>query len=744
MIRPSSMDRTHRAIRRGAARAALTALALCALAAGASEPQVELRWSQIAGPDQKAGGDADWFERMTNWRRDPSGAFDAWLSAMRRWRAEQLGRVHYDGSQYGRPELAWTQRDFVQPQAMVEERFLYDPRERRYTVGRFLDDLLARYGGIDGVLLWPVYPNIGIDNRNQWDLVRDMPGGIPALRAMAADFHGRGVRVLFPAMPWDTGTRDIGMAYADATARLLAEIGADGVNGDTCEGLPIEFRRASDATGHPLALEPELSPKEDGMLAYNQQSWAYWDFPFVPMVSKWKWLEPRHMINVCDRWATDRTDVLQAAFFNGVGVESWENVWGYWNQFSARDAEALRRISSIYRAFPELVVSADWAPHVPTLHYGVYASRFPAPSLTLWTIVNRNGFDVGEGVIAVAHREGRRYYDVWNGAELSPRLEGSRDVLSVALEPRGFGAVLALEPGANAPTLEALLRAQAARSARPLSSYSAEWSFLPQRQVPGEPAPPAREPPPGMVLVPGAQYVFSVHGVEIEGENRVGLDVQYPWEDSPRRSHYHVLQVAPFFIDRHPVTNAEFKAFVDASGYHPGDDHNFLRHWVGGAPRAGDADRPVTWVSLEDARAYARWAGKRLPREWEWQYAAQGLDGRLYPWGDAWDEAAAPAPWKGRDLPPPPAVGAHPRGASPFGAEDMVGIVWQWTDEYVDLHTRSAILRGGSFYQPQNSYWYFPQAYKLCEHGKYLLMAPSRDRAGTLGFRCAKDALGAR
>ena len=97
----------------------------------------------------------------------------------------------------------------------------------------------------------------------------------------------------------------------------------------------------------------------------------------------------------------------------------------------------------------------------------------------------------------------------------------------------------------------------------------------------------------------------------------------------------------------------------------------------------GWGNKPVTWVSLEDARAYAKWAGKRLPHEWEWQYAAQGTDGRMYPWGERLESAGLfrcrirAEPWRSAAD-----VDAHPAGASPFGVMDMVGNVWQWTDEF--------------------------------------------------------------
>jgi formylglycine-generating enzyme required for sulfatase activity len=199
------------------------------------------------------------------------------------------------------------------------------------------------------------------------------------------------------------------------------------------------------------------------------------------------------------------------------------------------------------------------------------------------------------------------------------------------------------------------------------------------------------------------------------------------------------MQVKAFLMDTYPVTNADFKKFLDATHYQPQDDLNFLRDWKNGSYPDGWANRPVTWVSREDAQAYAKWAGKRLPHEWEWQYAAQGSDGRLYPWGNEMDPKMVPQPDKGRTMRGPDEVNSHPGGASPFGVMDMVGNVWQWTSEFSDEHTRAAVVRGGSYYQPQGSHWYFPQAYKLTEHGKLLLMAPSLDRSGGIGFRCAKD-----
>jgi formylglycine-generating enzyme required for sulfatase activity len=714
---------------------ALLTLLLIASIAAAQDTAYPPVWEQIPGPD--CAPIPQW-NSTAKPKTCSRAEISAWIADIRHWRSEHLVRMGYEGSQYDRPELKWTQSAFIQPQMMVHDLYFYDQADRRYTVDRYLDDLEKRYGGIDSVLIWHTYPNMGIDSRSEYDLFRDLPGGEDAVRQMVRDFHRRGVRVLFPVMVWDQGTHNEGVPDSEAIARELTSVDADGINGDTQEGMPASFRRASDKTGRPLALEPEAPLAADEMLAYNNLSWGYWKYDFVPSVSRYKWLESRHMVNICNRWTHDHLDDLQQAFFNGVGFETWENIWGIWNQMTPRDAEALRRIATIERASASLLISPDWEPHTPTEQFGVFASKWPGKDAILWTIVNRNHYEVKGRQLLVPYNQGARYFDLWHGAQLRPKREGDQSVIEFDVEAEGYGAVL--ETSAVEDTrLTKLLATMRSMSQKPLSAFSHEWKTIPQQMLEIPPTPKPNKDPAGMVRIPEADFLFVVNGIEIEGMNDEGVDVQYPWEPSPRRYHTHRIHIRSFWIDKYPVTNAEFHRFLEATHYHPADDHNFLKDWDKGSFPPGWENKPVTWVSLEDARAYAKWAGKRLPHEWEWQYAAQGTDGRAYPWGNDWIEDAVPKPDLGRDMAAASDVAAHPKGANPFGVMDLVGNVCQWTDEYVDEHTRAAILRGGNHYRPQGSRWYFPQAYRLSEHGKYLLMAPSLDRSGAIGFRCAVD-----
>jgi formylglycine-generating enzyme required for sulfatase activity len=197
-----------------------------------------------------------------------------------------------------------------------------------------------------------------------------------------------------------------------------------------------------------------------------------------------------------------------------------------------------------------------------------------------------------------------------------------------------------------------------------------------------------------------------------------------------------IVKVGSFLIDKYPVTNAQFYEFIRASGYRPSDTTNYLKHWKSGIFRQGQDKYPVVYVSSEDINAYTKWAQKRLPTEAEWQLAAQGTDERKWPWGNEFHGTHCNNSF-GRPTP----VDAFARGESPSGANDMVGNVWQMTNDiYFNGTNYFAMIRGGSYYKAESSWWYIqggPQ--QLDKTQILLLVSPGYDRSATVGFRCVKD-----
>ena len=247
-----------------------------------------------------------------------------WLASIKKEKRTILEQINYTGGVFGVPELAWTADSYIQPQMHPYDRKFWDHETGAYTVHRFLDDLQTRYGGVDSVLVWPTYTNIGIDDRNQFDYFRSMPGGLDGVKQITEEFKAAGVRVLWPYNPWDTGTRredwDKNATDERTFALLLKQTSGDGFNGDTMDFVPRSFWDAAVERQYPLAFEPE-GGGHDESLNWQTMGWGYWSFgSHVPVVDRFKYLTSgRFLTNACDRWAKNKTDNLQTAWFNGAG-----------------------------------------------------------------------------------------------------------------------------------------------------------------------------------------------------------------------------------------------------------------------------------------------------------------------------------------------------------------------------------------------------------------------------------------
>jgi formylglycine-generating enzyme required for sulfatase activity/tRNA A-37 threonylcarbamoyl transferase component Bud32 len=177
-----------------------------------------------------------------------------------------------------------------------------------------------------------------------------------------------------------------------------------------------------------------------------------------------------------------------------------------------------------------------------------------------------------------------------------------------------------------------------------------------------------------------------------------------------------------YCLARTPVTNLQYKAFVDATG------HRAPHHWKKGHIPPGKDDHPVVYVSWEDAIAFCRWAGCRLSTEQEWEKGARGTDGREYPWGDSWQGGRCNTFEAGIGDTTP--VGRYPNGASPYGLLDMAGNVWEWCDDRYDAEHEYKVLRGGSWYfhsdgaRSAGRYWYYPD-YRYINIGFRCGMSPT-------------------
>ena len=323
---------------------------------------------------------------------------------------------------------------------------------------------------------------------------------------------------------------------------------------------------------------------------------------------------------------------------------------------------------------------SQWTPHIPVTPTSsrTYVSEFRGEDKVVWLLVNRDKVHDEDVQLTLQGLDGsinEKWIDAYHGKLIEDVKINSKTGLNeviLHIEAGGYGAIL-LTLGELTEVDDEFLNTMLQMTSTPLGNYSKEWKFLPQEmealdQQPSKIDVHEIQSFKETVEVPGGTLPFDVRGNAIEGDDLpLAVDVQMPWENSPRRIHKKVIDIPNLNVDKYPVTNAEYQEFLEASGWQPKSSQNWLKHWTSESQYPeGFEKKPVVWVSHGDALAYCHYYSKRLPHTWEWQWFAQGNDERPWPWGsEDPDDSRVPVFTDGRTMPPPDDVNAHPEVHSP-------------------------------------------------------------------------------
>ncbi|HUW93012.1 MAG TPA: SUMF1/EgtB/PvdO family nonheme iron enzyme [Bacteroidales bacterium] len=686
----------------------------------------------------------------------------------------------FDDTLYRREDLKWIRSCYLIILQMSWDRQFYDRFSARSGFEDFLSGYDKLFGNVDVFGIWPTWPRLGLDERNQWDMYRDLPGGMEGLRNISRYARLNECRFFIAYNPWDNSTRQEN--HLRGMAEMIATTEADGVVLDTQGRSSMELQLAADSVRKGIVMFSEgMAVVKDmpGIISGRVHNAIF----LSPELNLNKLIKPDFAIfRVADVGEDLLHREISVAFFNGYGTElNLFRPGGRGDEY-ASDLQYLAGTTFVLRQNSDAFLDNNWTPLISTTTDRGYVNKWKSGEKTIYTVLNMDHNGVDTLLFDTEWDDEKHLVSLWNHEELVPVLSDGRHMVTVkaaSWDPRYDGTrressvdCIALLPSLLKAELKGnrlllsssekgiitVWKGKPGYDSKPVTIKSPADTalftdrlfglmegkiviqltendiLLDERVVNltgGKPwlvstsvrTEPAKVTPEGMVIVPATKIKYTL----------TSNDEFIPYPETGKEV---IADIDSFLVDRFPVSNDQFLGFIRESRYVPEDTANYLWHWKDGLPVSGQERYPVVWISMEDAKAYSRWAGKRLPSEAEWQLAAQGTDGRLWPWGN---EFHATKCNNGFGRPTP--VDAFPKGESIYGVADLVGNVWQMTN---DVWCNGAyyfnIIRGGSYYKPDSSWWYIqggPQ--QLDKTQMQLMVSPGYDRSATVGFRCVKD-----
>ncbi|HUU28315.1 MAG TPA: alpha-amylase family protein [archaeon] len=351
-------------------------------------------------------------------------------------------RSSFDFTYYNRPGHLKYRQSFVSHFTFLLGHDIYDPENNRFRIHEFFEEAEMNFGGFDNMILWHNYPRLGVDYRDQFDLLEDMPGGLDGLTALVDSAHARGMLVFISYNPWDTMNRD--KDHVKELVRVCKTTRMDGIYLDTMHGLDQRMRDALDE------VSPDIIFSSEGRASISSArlltgSWEQADDgpAIMPNVDLLRFVLPEHMVHNTNRVAVEKAELIYNALFNGTGLTIWEDMFGNINEFSWNDRVIVKRYNRIIHENRDAYLTLEPVPLVPTLRKDFYVNAFPIAEKCVYA-----GYQTGREevlyayynqmkgpYIEVEHPENWHYVDLWSHRDLPAERINGKTRLIFPIQP---------------------------------------------------------------------------------------------------------------------------------------------------------------------------------------------------------------------------------------------------------------------------------------------------------------------